>query len=170
MTDTNYAITDPVGMATTLTYVNGRLSTVTDPANRTTTFNHDSNRNLIKITDPDGTFRRFGYDGEHKLVSKKSKRGFTSTYSYNFAERFIESARPDGSVWLLSSKMTVGLADTANGQGTKTNPAPAKSKLMSCMNVLLSYYYMSTNSGQSIFSPGQVDNVAILLTHSMNLF
>jgi len=117
-------ITDPVGMVTTLEYTNGLLSKVTDPASRETLFEHDAAGNLIKITDPDGTFRQFSYDADHKLVSKTSKRGFSSAYSYDFAGRFKQSVRPDGSIWQLEPKMTVGLADTANGQGTKTNPAP----------------------------------------------
>jgi len=111
-------------MVTTLEYTNGRLSKVIDPANRETLFEHDADGNLIKITDPDGTFRQFSYDADHKLVSKTSKRGHTSAYSYDFAGRFTQSVRPDGSIWSLEPKMIVGLADTANGQGTKTNPAP----------------------------------------------
>ncbi|MCH7926973.1 MAG: hypothetical protein IID03_03175 [Candidatus Dadabacteria bacterium] len=49
------------------------VASVTDPANRETLFEHDSDGNLIKIPDPDGTFRLFNYDSDHKLISKNSR-------------------------------------------------------------------------------------------------
>ena len=118
-------IIDPVGMVTTLEYTNGLLTKVTDPAMRETLFEHDANGNLIKITDPDGTFRQFNYDSDHKLISKNSKRGFNTTYGYNFAGQNVSVSKPDGTNAFLNPAYEVGLPDISSGIGTKYNPAPA---------------------------------------------
>ncbi len=53
------AMTDPVGLVTTLAYnSSGQLSTLTDPAGRVTTVATDSNNNLTSIADPDGAIEQ----------------------------------------------------------------------------------------------------------------
>lgn len=118
------SITDPVGMVTTLTYVAGKLSTVTDPAGRVTSFQHDGSGNLTQITDPDLTTRMFSYDSSHKLISQKSKRGFSSTYQYNFAGRNTSAVRPDGSSVLIQPSSIFTLPDVSIGLGSESNPSP----------------------------------------------
>ncbi|MDA2919342.1 PKD domain-containing protein [Desulfobacterota bacterium AH_259_B03_O07] len=117
------SITDPVGMVTTLAYTGGKLSSITDPANRTTTFQHDGAGNLTKITDPDTTSRMFSYDSNHHIISQTSKRGFVTTYQYNFAGRNTSAIRPDGSLWSVSPSSLVGLPNISGGIGTQSNPA-----------------------------------------------
>ena len=92
-------MTDPAGLLTTLTYFEGSLSTITDPALRVTEFFHDPEGNLIRIVDPDQTERVFTYDSSSLLMSQTSKRGvgFVTTYDYDFAGRNIGVTRPDGS-------------------------------------------------------------------------
>ncbi|MFQ5964050.1 MAG: MopE-related protein [Candidatus Scalinduaceae bacterium] len=118
------AITDPVGLVTTLTYTGDMLSSVTDPAGRVTTFEHDSEGNLTRITDPDGSNRQFSYDGRHHMTSQTSKRGFTTNYNFDFAGKFVSSNLPDGSTRQLGPTDTVGLIDPLSGLGTENNPAP----------------------------------------------
>jgi Rhs family protein len=111
-------------MVTTLTYTGGKLSSVADPAGRTTTFEHDETGNLVKITDPDGTFKQFSYDSNHRLISQTSKRGFVTTYQYNSAGRNIGAIRSDGSVATVSPQWMSALIDPSSGVGTQSNPAP----------------------------------------------
>ncbi|MGH7453955.1 MAG: hypothetical protein ACRENG_21570, partial [bacterium] len=118
------SITDPVGLVTTLSYANGRLAGVTDPAGRITRFEQDAAGNLIRITDPDGSTRQFGYDAHHRLMTQINKRGFSTTYHYNFAGRITKVVRPDGSTNEISPSETVGLIDPASDLGTADNPAP----------------------------------------------
>lgn len=118
------SITDPVGRVTSLAYVADRLSSVTDPANRTTNFAHDSAGNLIRITDPDGSSKQFGYNDRHLLTAQVSKRGFATTYEYNFAGQNVSVSLPDGASVSITAANVTGLVDTSQGQGTATNPAP----------------------------------------------
>lgn len=117
-------ITDPAGLETTLVYVAGRLSSITDPAQRTTLFEVDTNGDLTRIEDPDGSHRLFGYDVNHRLRSQFSKRSFESTYEYDFHGRNIEAGRPDGSVRNFEPSEVFGLANIASGEGTPANPIP----------------------------------------------
>ena len=118
------SITDPVGLATTLTYTNGRVATITDPAGRVTRFEHDASGNLIRIIDPDNTNVRFGYDAHHRLTTQINKRGFPTQYTYNFAGQNVIASRPDGSTIATSHSEAIGLIDTSNGLGTPSKPAP----------------------------------------------
>ena len=88
-------ITDPMGLATNFVYAGGKLSSITDPAARVTNFSVDGNGDLVRITDADTSFREFSYDARHRLVANKSKRGFDTTYDYNFAGRVTQVNRPD---------------------------------------------------------------------------
>jgi len=118
------SITDPVGLTTNLSYAGDKISGVTDPAGRTTVFQVDGSGNLVRITDPDGTFRLFSYDSDHRLISQTSKRGFLTTYQYNFAGRITGATRPDNSTISIVPQWTVSLVDPASGLGTPSNPAP----------------------------------------------
>jgi YD repeat-containing protein len=60
-------VTDPVGLATTLTYANNRVTSITDPAGRVTRMEYNSSGDLTKITDPDGTSRTWSYDDKHHM-------------------------------------------------------------------------------------------------------
>lgn len=117
-------ITDPVNLVTALAYTNGLLAQITDPANRSTRFAHDAGDNLIRITDPDNTNAQFGYDAQHRLTTQISKRGFSTTYAYDFAGRNVKVTRPDGSINEMAYSEATGLIDPASGMGTKDNPAP----------------------------------------------
>jgi len=119
-------ITDPAELVTTFNYgPDDLISGVTDPAGRTTQFLHDTEGNLTQITDPDGSVRTFDYQPlSHLMVSQTRKRGFTTQYEYDFAGRFSNTVRADGSISDLLAKQTLGLVDPSGGQGTETNPAP----------------------------------------------
>ena len=117
-------IVDPAGLATTFAYDGALLDEVVDPAGRHTAFEHDGSGNLTRITDPDGSSRQFAYDTQHHLVSQTSKRGFITTYAYDFAGRNVMSSRPDGSTRQVDAAETMGLADPNSGLGTEAHPLP----------------------------------------------
>ena len=121
------SITDPVGLERSFSYVGALLRSMTDPAGRRTEFEHDAAGNLTRISDPDGTSRTFEYDSRHRLIAQISKRGFRSSYAYDFAGRNVEVRRSDGSTRGIFSSGTVGLRDPASGVGTPENPAPVVS-------------------------------------------
>ena len=117
------SVTDPMGLITTLAYGAGQV-TITDPAARVTTLTVDGNGDLSQIQDPDLTTRNFTYDAEHVMETKTSKRGFATSYLYDFAGANTQANLPDSSTRLLSPSRVVGLIDTSGGLGTEGNPAP----------------------------------------------
>jgi YD repeat-containing protein len=80
--------------------------------------------NLTRITDPDGSSRQFSYDARHRLTSQTSKRGFVTTYGYDFAGRNVLASRADGSTRQVDASQTMGLADFTTGLGTEAQPLP----------------------------------------------
>ena len=118
------SVTDPAGLITTLIYVGAKLQRITDPSGRQTQFQYDSSGNLIRITNPDGSFLSYAYDEKGHIIRATDERGNSTTYAYDFAGRFSQSTRPTGETRALASSKLRGLADTASGQGTPTNPAP----------------------------------------------
>ena len=120
-------ITDPVGLDTLFTYLSsGKVSSITDPAGRETKLFYDSEGNLVEIKDPDSTSRKFDYEsGTHLLSAQTDKRGFTSTYEYDFSGRLVKSTKKDGTVVQVSSADTRGLINPVNGNGTEFNLSAA---------------------------------------------
>ena len=117
-------ITESVGLVTTLSYTNGKLEKITDPAGRETHFQHDSAGNLTRITNPDGTFVKYSYDSSGRMIETVDERGNSTTYTHDFAGRFSQSSRPGGETRSLISSKFQGLPNSAMGLGAPTNPAP----------------------------------------------
>ncbi len=118
------SITDPVGLATILTYSGTMLQSISDPAGRQTLFQHDAAGNLLRITNPDASFMSYAYDARGHVIQASDERGLSTTYTYDFAGRFAQSTRPTGETRALVSSKLRGLVDSAGGQGTPSNPAP----------------------------------------------
>lgn len=74
------SISDEVN-TTTLTYVDKRLTTVTDGAGRSFIFNYDAENHLTSITAPDGTQVIYGYDGD-LLTSITYPNGSKTAFTY----------------------------------------------------------------------------------------
>ena len=115
-------VTDPVGKVTTLAYTGGKLSAITGPAGRTTSFSIDGNGDLCTVTYPDGTTRQFTYDARHLLTSQTNQRGFVTTYAYNAAGQFNGSTQPDGSERTMTPSQEVGFVMPMGKKGTRDNP------------------------------------------------
>jgi RHS repeat-associated protein len=97
--------------ATTMSYTNGRLTSVTDPAGRSLSYEYDAGGMVAAITDPAGltvTYSytgghltsvrysaitqaqwAFGYDAAHQLTSMTDARGHTTTTAYDASRRVI---------------------------------------------------------------------------------
>jgi RHS repeat-associated protein len=103
-------VIDPVGLETVLAYTDGKVTSITDPANRVTQMDYDSAGNLIKITDPDGTSRSFSYDAEHRLTGAVDKRGNPDSATYDFAGRVTQATRKDGSEVIVNPVQVQGLS------------------------------------------------------------
>ena len=117
-------ITDPAQRVTTFSYDGGLLESITDPAGRITSFAHDPQSNLTSITDPDDSVRSFRYDLDHRITQQTSPRDFDTNYFYNFAGQNDLVIRPDSTERHIAPLAALALGDPANGIGTEANPIP----------------------------------------------
>src|ERR1022692_2223152 len=78
------SITDTYGRTINLTYnLQNKLASSTDPAGRITTFQYDSTgRRLIRITDPLGNSIQYSYNLLYQLTGKVDKDGRAFSYAY----------------------------------------------------------------------------------------
>lgn len=116
-------ITDPANLVTTLAYNGPRLQSVTDPMGRVTTFEHSAAGDLVKVTFPDGSSKGFGYDERHLMTSETDERGFVTTRTYDAYGRLVNAVVPGDVTRSTSYAQKVGLV-TDPTVGTATNPAP----------------------------------------------
>jgi RHS repeat-associated protein len=116
-------ITDPANLATTFAYNGPRLQSVTDPMGRVTSFEHNGAGDLVKVTFPDGSSKGFGYDERHLMTSETDERNFVTTRTYDAYGRLVSAVVPGDITRATSYAQKVGLV-TDPTVGTATNPAP----------------------------------------------
>jgi YD repeat-containing protein len=102
-------IIDPVGLETVFSYVSGRVSKITDPAERVTQMECDASGNLSRLIHPDGTIQNWEYDGNHHLTAKIDALNNKDQISYDFAGRTTQTVHADGSTVKINAVQTQGL-------------------------------------------------------------
>jgi RHS repeat-associated protein len=102
-------IVDSVGLATVFNYTGNRVTSIVDPAGRTTTMTYDGQGNLVSVTDPDGTKNQYGYDGSHNLTTQIDKTGQQQTDIYDQFGRVTSVTNPDGTTEQINPIETQGL-------------------------------------------------------------
>jgi len=110
------SITDRNNNSVTFTYSGGRLTAVTDAANRTATLSHDGDGHLVTVTDPagrnytlgysngtlanvlypDGGTWLFTYDDKAFLLTKTDPLGNLTTYAYDDKHRVVSATDTEG--------------------------------------------------------------------------
>ncbi len=113
------SLTDFNHQTTTLTYVNGELATITDPAGRTATLSHDGNGNLTSIEDFDSAVWTYAYDGADHLTGLTDPReiplgiSYTTIFGYDTTSgRATNVTWPDGVTEYLGPVQLVGLGES----------------------------------------------------------
>ncbi len=76
-------VTEPAGRTLTLTYTNGRITSVSDQTGRKVLFGYDAAGNLTDVTDIGGGKMYFTYDANHRMLTKKDPRGGVVTNHYD---------------------------------------------------------------------------------------
>jgi len=88
-------VTDPAGRALTFTYgANGLLLGVSDPLNRSVAFQYDLNANLAQATDVAGGLTKFTYDPGHLLLTMTDPRNGVVTNTYDTSGRVVTQSDP----------------------------------------------------------------------------
>ncbi|MEW6534003.1 MAG: RHS repeat-associated core domain-containing protein [Candidatus Auribacterota bacterium] len=93
------SIIDTVGRSITFTYdTNGKIETMTDPANRVWTYEYDFNDFLTEVTYPDNTTKSYTYyqNGNMHTYTDQNNNTFTMTYLYN--DKVYQQTDPNGKV------------------------------------------------------------------------
>lgn len=121
---------DPLGNASSFTYyTGGRLKTVTDPRNNTTTYgltgSSDGGYHFTgqptKITDPTGAFMTLAYDYMGRLTTKTDRLSKTWTSTYDARGNVLSSADPLGNTtkfcYDLNDNRTLTLKPKATATG-----------------------------------------------------
>jgi YD repeat-containing protein len=124
--------TDPFGRTAAYAYTNGLLTSMTDYAGRTTTYQYNASRRLTTMTqvDPDGagpltpSVTQFGYDSQGLMTSTTDATGLVTNVTYDFALRVSSMTRAGRGTEYFSPAEIQGLVDPNSGQGTLQNPAP----------------------------------------------
>ncbi|MFN8856129.1 MAG: Ig-like domain-containing protein, partial [Planctomycetaceae bacterium] len=126
-------ITDPFTRKTTFTYASGKLASVTDFAGKITTLTRETGTaRLLSVStpDPDGSgslvslVTSYTYDSRHKLSTITAPGNQLTQLAYASSGRLAQMIRPDASARQFSPRQTAGLVDLSTGVGTSTNPAP----------------------------------------------
>ncbi len=77
-------ITDPVGVTLSYGYDSaGRVASITNANNKTSTISYDIRDNIIQTRDPLNNTANFTYDSNGNLLTKTDARGNTTTYAYD---------------------------------------------------------------------------------------
>jgi RHS repeat-associated protein/uncharacterized repeat protein (TIGR01451 family) len=80
-------------------YTSGKLSSITDPAERVIAFEVDKHDHLTKITSFDGASREFTYDSRGLMTQVKEAEGAITTYKYDGYGRVKEVVKPQRTVF-----------------------------------------------------------------------
>jgi RHS repeat-associated protein len=115
-------ITDPVGWTTTFSYPTNKV-VISIPGGRADTLTLSSGR-LTKIKDPDQKTVQFGYDGSQRLSSRTSKRGYQTTFTYDYGWLPTGASLPISASRSFVSPRRAGLANYPT-EGTSSAPKVA---------------------------------------------
>lgn len=115
-------VKDPVGQEITYGYQGNKLTTITDPANRTTQLNY-LNGNLSEAHFADGSTKKFGYSDDGLMIQEKNQRNLATSYFYNSQNRLLKVVRADNSEIVVND----ALAETAGNSFTGGNKGQLKS-------------------------------------------
>jgi len=130
--------TSSPGWTWTFNYIGGKLSNISDPAGRITSFRIDGQGNLVEVTTPDTAIRRFAYNTQHLLTHQTDQNDAVTTYTYDAYGRIntvVEPPRPvynpiTGQTLVSQDVITFTTSDTgyplinSSPVGDPTNPAP----------------------------------------------
>lgn len=115
------AITYPTDQKFTFTYTSNHLTSVMDPAGRTTQFAIDEENNLIAVTDTGNSIVQYAYDENHLLNKLTTARGKEYAYSYDINDMIQEISLPNGEIRKFRPSQSQGLP-TVDGEGSEESP------------------------------------------------
>ncbi len=119
-------IVDRNGNTTTLTYTAGNLTSITDTYGRTLSLAYNAQNKLTSVTDPAGRITTFQYDATgHKLTTITDPNGNSIQYSYNILYQLASKTDKAGRIFSYSyaNNEPVAVKDSkGTARATLSNP------------------------------------------------
>lgn len=119
-------VTDPFGRALVFTYANGRVATVTDPANQIYAYAYDAVGNLQNVQYPGSVGHTYHYEDSRfpsALTGITDENGHRfASYAYDSQERAVSSEHSNGAGRVsltFNTNGTVTLIDSLNASRTQ---------------------------------------------------
>lgn len=109
------AVIRPDGHATTLTYTQGQLTTVTDASGQSLQFSYNANGLVTSITLPDGHHIAFQYNSASDLIQVIDPGHQTYRYVYDSAGQMLQAMDPNGQAVVTNTYNSAGQVATQAG-------------------------------------------------------
>lgn len=90
-------VVNPSGQYFQFTIADGLVTLVTDSSGRTTSYEYNSNKDLVKFTDPLGRITKYSYDNDGFLTQITKPSSITTSIEYS-DNRVVKITNPDASV------------------------------------------------------------------------
>jgi len=117
------SVSDPFARRTTFSYdaTSGKITSILDPFGRRTTFTVNSSGNLVQITSPELCFTSLVYDGSNRPIAWINPLGDRTSYSFDSNNRVTTAATPLGQVTSLTYNTNQTLVTNPRGYVTTLN-------------------------------------------------
>ena len=128
-------IIDPVGLATSFTYEEGRV-TIESPDGRQNTLLLNENGDLVEVFNADGSSRQYGYDSEHLMVAEVDERRNQTTLYYDLLGRLRSAEHPDRTIArYLSTESQLAELASVDGDTDDLPVAPSLPDLNAALSI-----------------------------------
>lgn len=118
------SVTDALGNVTTRSFdPAGRLTSVTDAKNRTTSYGYNVSNLLTSVTAPESVVTGYTYDSVGNLTSRTDANNHTSAYAYDAADRLTEVTSPTGKKWTYAYDNASNLTSVVDAIGNASAQA-----------------------------------------------
>jgi RHS repeat-associated protein len=97
------SVIDPMGKRLKMTYLGGKLQSVTDAAARVTSYTIDVSNRLTRVTDPDNLFTTLGYSTAGLLTTVTNRAGSPTDFAYDVLNRIDTSKAPSVTLYTGSA-------------------------------------------------------------------
>ena len=105
----------PDSSSLTISYSGEKISSITDPAGRTTHFEHTSDGKLSEVEFPDGTFKNYLYHDNNIMYAERDQKNAVTQFVYNSYQRLEQIILPDDSVLEIQDSASKSLENQGGG-------------------------------------------------------
>ena len=113
------SVTDPAQRVLRFTYLNRELTQVTDPAGRSVSFRHNPDSTLLSATDPASQMTSYGYDSLHRLTTVTDPMGGTVTNVFDPQNRVTSQTDPMGRTMTWAYDTATATTTITDGAGRR---------------------------------------------------